>query len=133
MAEKMTAQEALVNTAMVCTNAKQETLDILIRSASYAIGQADQVGIKDVFEIGMTDKLIRLQRNTVAYKMLLEQAKDAAMCIKDEIRDIITAMDKAETERRKRQAAALAREQAAQRERERNKKKRAKKEFVPKG
>lgn len=133
MAEKMTAQEALVNTAMVCTNAKQETLDILIRSASYAIGQADQVGIKDVFEIGMTDKLIRLQRNTVAYKMLLEQAKDAAMCIKDEIHDIITAMDKAETERRKRQAAALAREQAAQRERERNKKKRAKKEFVPKG
>lgn len=133
MAEKMTAQDALLNAALVCTETKMSMLDTLIHSAGASIVQADKVTIADVFEIGKTDKLIRLQRNTVAYKMLLEQAKDAAMCIKDEIRDIITAMDKAETERRKRQAAALAREQAAQRERERNKKKRAKKEFVPKG
>lgn len=127
MAEKMTAQDALLNAALVCTETKMSMLDTLIHSAGASIVQADKVTIADVFEIGKTDELIRLQRNMVALKMLLNQAKDATLCIKGEIRDLLKAFEEAETERRRRQQEALAREQERKKERDKYHKKKGRK------
>ena len=127
MAEKMTAQEALLNAALVCTETKLSMLDTLIRSASAAIVQADKVTIADVFEISKTDELIRLQRNTVALKMLLSQAKDATECIKGQIHDLMKAFDEAEAKRRRMQQEALAREIERKKERDKYHKKKGRK------
>lgn len=122
MEKILTLDDVLLNTAMCCTQARLDQLDVLINSATYSIGQAEKIKPLDVWEIKQTDNLYRLQHNTMALKMLLSMSKDAALCIRQEISDIRKAREEVEKEAERHRKMILAREEAERKYREKERK-----------
>ena len=77
----------------VCTNAYINDLKAATKDSLIACEALGRIKIEDVYEIGVTDTLLRLQRNARALHYLLSMAADVAGSMKAEVHDIFVARD----------------------------------------
>ena len=93
-----------------CTEAAVAEIELLLRSAQDAANVTfKDITQADVADIKKTDTLVRLQRNAMALRTLLDQARDTAIYMRQEIGSIITAEVESDDKVRARQKAALQR------------------------
>ena len=94
-----------------CTEATVAEIELLLRQAKDASKvMFRDVTVKDVVDIQRTDTLVRLQRNALALQTLLDQARDTAIYMRQEIGMILTAEADNDEAKKARQKAALERE-----------------------
>lgn len=95
----------------VCTDAAVGEIELLLRMAKNAADTTyKDISPADVADIKKTDTLVRLQRNAMALRTLLDQARDTAIYMRQEIAAIITAEIDSDNNVKARQKAALQRE-----------------------
>jgi hypothetical protein len=94
-----------------CTEAAVSEIELLLRSAQDAADVTfKDITPADVADIKKTDTLVRLQRNAMALRTLLDQARDTAIYMRQEIATIMTAEIESDNNVKARQKAALQRE-----------------------
>ena len=94
-----------------CTEAAVSEIELLLRSAQDATDVTfKDITPADVADINKTDTLVRLQRNAMALRTLLDQARDTAIYMRQEISAIMTAEIDSDNNVKARQKAALQRE-----------------------
>ena len=101
-----TVIKCLMRTGEACTKANAEQIKKLHKMAQVGAANINAVGARDVYNIGMTDKLERLKRNMRALEYLLSMAADVLESARSEITDIFQADEAAE------KALALKRQEA---------------------
>ena len=102
---------ALDVAGLACTEAAVSEIELLLRSAQDAADVTfKNITPADVADIKKTDTLVRLQRNAMALRTLLDQARDTAIYMRQEISAIMTAEIDSDNNVKVRQKAALQRE-----------------------
>ena len=108
-----------------------DAIERLINDVSIGSIGAWNISTDDVFYIGKTDMLVRMQRNMNSCVMLLRMAKDAMECAKEEeyaIYDALVAFVGAQEERKQ---FTIERRKASETSREKYDRKKAKEEREP--
>lgn len=95
----------------VCTDEAVGRIDSLLKLAKDASAVTwRDIQPVDVSDINKKDTLVRLQRNAMALATLLDQARDTALYLRQEISEIVKAEYEKEDAVKARQKAALQRE-----------------------
>lgn len=110
MEAKNTTEALLYVEEKVCYNSFINQLRQYEEDAKRASSMINQVEIVDVFDLGVSDTLVKMKRNALALPYLLSLAADASEYMKNGIHIIFEARDNAEKEKEKRRKEALRRE-----------------------
>lgn len=95
----------------VCTDAAVGEIELLLQMAKDAADTTyNDIRTEDVAGIDRKDTLVRLQRNAMALRFLLDQARDVALAMRTEIASILSAEINNNDAVRARHKAALERE-----------------------
>lgn len=110
----------------IATNQTISDIKTLRTRACEAQSALDDIEIKDVYDFGCVDELVRLKRNAAALATLLSMAADAAEYVKYGIHAIFQAHDAHDKQENARRQLAIAREEEYRRNKQKMDKLRAK-------